>query len=104
MSPTVSTPALFVTAAIETKEGRDVATCDIPNAFIQTEQAETDKDGQQYKMKIRGKLAHLLVEIDPETYKPYLTKENLVSGRRPAFVAHTVEKSASSLMESNASS
>ena len=46
MSPTVSTPALFMTAAIEAKEGRDVATCDIPNAFIQTEQAKTDKDGQ----------------------------------------------------------
>jgi len=76
MSPTVSTPALFMTAAIEAHEGRDVATCDIPNAFIQTEQAETDKDGQRYTMKIRGKLAHLLVEIDPETYKPYLTKEN----------------------------
>jgi hypothetical protein len=36
-SPTVSTEALFIMAAIDGAEGRDVATCDIPNAFIETE-------------------------------------------------------------------
>ena len=46
------------------------------NAFIQTDQPKVDKDEQRYTMKIRGKLAHLLVEIDPATYGPYLTKEN----------------------------
>ena len=76
MSPTVSTPALIMTAAIEAKEGREVATSTIPNAFIQMEQAKTDKEREWYTLKIRGKPAHLLVEIDPETYKPYLTKEN----------------------------
>ena len=76
MSLTVSTPALFMTAAVDAMEKRDVATCDIPNAFIQTDQPKLDKDEQQYTMKIRGKLAHLLVEIDPATYGPYLTQEN----------------------------
>ena len=75
MSPTVSTPLLFMTATINAVEERDVATCDIPNAFIQTEQAGVDKDRQGYTLKIRGKLAHLLVEIDPSTYSPYITKE-----------------------------
>jgi hypothetical protein len=50
-SPTVSTEALFITAAIDAAEGRDVATCDIPNAFIQTDLNE-DKDGHWTIMKI----------------------------------------------------
>jgi hypothetical protein len=41
-SPTVSTESTMLMAVIEAKEGRDVATCDIPNAFIQTE-VETRK-------------------------------------------------------------
>ena len=36
-SPTVSTEATMLTSVIEAEEGRDVATCDIPNPFIQTE-------------------------------------------------------------------
>jgi hypothetical protein len=36
-SPTVSTESVLLTAVIEAQEGRDVATCDIPNAFIQTD-------------------------------------------------------------------
>jgi hypothetical protein len=36
-SPTVSTESLFLTAAIDAHEGRDVMTCDPPNAFCQTE-------------------------------------------------------------------
>ena len=44
-SPTVSTGALFITSAVDAKEKRKVATSDIPNAFIQTEMEEHDKDG-----------------------------------------------------------
>jgi hypothetical protein len=44
-SPTVSTESTMLTAVIEAAKGRDVATCDIPNAFIQTEVEEVDKDG-----------------------------------------------------------
>ena len=65
-----------MTAAIEVHEGQDVATCDIPNAFIQTEQTEYDKDGQRFIMKIRGKLADLLVEMEPEVYGPFLIQES----------------------------
>ena len=39
-SPTVSTEATMLTSVIEAKEERDVASCDIPNAFIQTELEE----------------------------------------------------------------
>ena len=35
-SPTVSTEAVVLTSVIEASEDRDVATIDIPNAFIKT--------------------------------------------------------------------
>ena len=70
-SPTVSTEAILMTSIIDAEEGRDVATCDIPNAFIQTEVQERDKDGDRTIMKIRGVLVDLLCEIDP-VYKKYV--------------------------------
>jgi hypothetical protein len=46
-SPTVSTKSSLMTAFIEAGGGRDVALCDIPNAFIQTKVDEKDEDGNQ---------------------------------------------------------
>ena len=51
-SPTVMTKSVLLTAAIEAKERRDVATFDIPNAFIQTMVDETDEQGDRIIMKI----------------------------------------------------
>lgn len=45
-SPTASTEAILLTAVIDAAEGRDVATVNIPNAFIQTD-VGNDKDGDQ---------------------------------------------------------
>ena len=45
MNLTISTEGTQLTAAIETQEGQGVATCDIPNAFLQTHVEEKDKDG-----------------------------------------------------------
>ena len=36
-SPTTALESVLLTSVIDAKEGRDVATVDIPNAFIQTE-------------------------------------------------------------------
>ena len=44
-SLTVSMEGTLLTAVIEAQEGQDVATCDIPNAFVQTHVEEKDKDG-----------------------------------------------------------
>ena len=52
--PTVSTESTLLTAVIEAEEGREVACCDIPNAFIQTTVEEQDEEGNQMIMKIRG--------------------------------------------------
>jgi hypothetical protein len=67
-SPTVSTESTLLTSVIEAQEGRDVATCDIPNAFIQTEVEKVDKDGNRTIMKIRGVLVDILCEMSP-SYK-----------------------------------
>jgi FKBP-type peptidyl-prolyl cis-trans isomerase len=65
-SPTVSTESTMLTAVIEAAKGRDVAKCDIPNAFIQTEVQEVDKDGNRIIMRICRALADLLVRVVPE--------------------------------------
>ena len=52
-SPTISMEGTLLTAAIKAQEGQDVATCDIPNAVVQTHVDEKDKDGNQTIMKIR---------------------------------------------------
>jgi hypothetical protein len=53
-------------------EHRDVAVVDIPNAFVQT-RVENEKDIDF--IKIRGILVDIMVEISPEAYKSYLSKD-----------------------------
>jgi hypothetical protein len=69
-SPTVAIESLFLTAIIDAKERRDVATCDIPGAFLHADIDEV------LHMRIDGPMAKLLVDIDPDLYEPYLTEEN----------------------------
>jgi hypothetical protein len=73
-SPTVSTESVLLTAVIEAQEGRDVTTCDIPNAFIQTDVQTEDSDGNRTIMKIRGTLVGILFKMDQE-YAEHVVKE-----------------------------
>ena len=75
-SPTVMTESVLLTSTIEAEENRDIATFDIPNAFIQTPVEETDAQGDRIVMKIRGPMVDMLVEIDPDSYAEYVTYEN----------------------------
>jgi len=75
-SPTVHQESIMLTAAIEAREHRDVAIVDIPNAFIQTPNAKVKKHHEVDLMKIKGKLAYILLDIDPNKYGPYMTEEN----------------------------
>ena len=43
-SPTVNTESTLLTAVVEAEEEREIATCDIPNAFIQTHAEEKDPE------------------------------------------------------------
>jgi hypothetical protein len=71
-SPTVATESVLLSCIIDAEEGRDVAVIDIPNAFIQT-RVEDEKD--MAFIKIRGVLVDILVEIAPDVYKSYVTKD-----------------------------
>ena len=54
----------------------EVSIVDIPNSFIPTYNPKKVGDKRDI-MKIRGKLAQILVEIAPEFYGPYITYENV---------------------------
>ena len=49
---------------IDTMEGREVVTADIPGAFLQTDYEKGD-----IHIKLEGAMVTLLEEIDPEYYK-----------------------------------
>ena len=73
-SPTTALESVLLTSVIDAKEGRDVATVDIPNAFMQTETPQEDGK-ERIILKIRGQLVDMLVNIDPGTYAPFVTYE-----------------------------
>ena len=71
-SPTVATESVLFTSIIEAFEKRDVATIDIPNAFIQTRVEDPE---QRAIIRIRGILVDMLVKIAPGVYKDYVTTD-----------------------------
>jgi hypothetical protein len=69
-SPTVATEALMLTCVIDATENRDVATCDTPGAFMQS-----DMKGKAV-MKLEGVMAEVILKIDPKQHAKYVEKEN----------------------------
>jgi hypothetical protein len=51
-------------------------TADIPNAFIQTAMPQPKEGEERVIMKITRVLVHLLVQMAPEVYGPYVVFEN----------------------------
>ena len=70
-APTVSTEGVFITGAIEAWEERIVNCFDIPGAFLHAD----CKDGEVY-MRLRGKLAELMVLVEPKLYREYVRYPN----------------------------
>jgi hypothetical protein len=68
-SPTAFTESVILTSIVDAKEGRDVATADIPNAFAQTVITDSHKD-YRVRRRLRGKLVEILVDIALEVYGP----------------------------------
>ena len=62
-APTVETEDLFLTFLVHTMEHRKVVTVDIPGAFMQA-----DMEGETVHMKLEGKIAELLENLDPNIY------------------------------------
>ena len=48
-------------------EMRDIATIDIPGAFMQA-----DMDEEVVHLRLHGKMAELLVQLDPKLYRKYI--------------------------------
>ena len=66
-SPTASLESVMLTSVIDAMEGQDITTFDIPNAFVQTDLPQADP-GEQVIMKMRGKLAPLMVQTNPHLH------------------------------------
>ena len=80
-SPTVKTESVILTSVIDAMEGRDVAVCDIPGAFLR---AFLDED---VYMVMEGVLADIMIQIAPDVYGPTATKNN--KGRTVIYVKLT---------------
>lgn len=63
---TIAIESVMLSSVIDAMEGRDVATVDIPGAFLQADMEDT------VHMKLEGKMAELLVKIDPKMYREYV--------------------------------
>jgi hypothetical protein len=55
----------MLTCVIDAFEGRDVATCNIPGAFLQIKLPD---DKEEIHAVLDGRMAELLAMISPETY------------------------------------
>jgi hypothetical protein len=68
-SPTASLAGVMTTCVIDAYEQRDVATVDIPGAFLQT---KMPKDEKKVHVILDDRMAELLAKISPETYQKYV--------------------------------
>ena len=66
----MATESVLLSCVIDAKERRDVATVDIPGAFMQGDQDET------VHMRLEGTLAELLTKCDPKLYRQYVVTKN----------------------------
>ena len=71
-SPTAALTAIMLTCMIDAYEKRDVATVDIPGAFLQTKMPKGEKD---VHVILDGRMAELLAKIAPETYQEYVSQK-----------------------------
>jgi hypothetical protein len=89
-APTVTSEAIFVQSTIYAHESRDVATCDIPGAFLQAGNPDF------VLMRLDGILAELMVKIAPTLYRKYVTTN--AKGKSVLYVQ--LEKAVYGMMKS----
>jgi hypothetical protein len=66
-APTVTLDAIFIQGPVFAHEGCDVATCNIPGAFLQVENPDF------VLMHLDGILAELMVKVAPSLYRKHVT-------------------------------
>ncbi len=65
-SPTVATDCILISATIDAHKGCDVATINIPGAFLNA------YNNKETIMLLKGRLAKLMVQIEPQLYCKYI--------------------------------
>jgi hypothetical protein len=68
-TPTVAIELVMLSCIIDAKEGRDVATVNIPGAFMQEDMDEL------VHMKLEQKMVELLLKLEPKLYSKYVQIE-----------------------------
>jgi hypothetical protein len=68
--PTVATEGLLLACTVDMVDGGDVATWDIPGAFMQSNMKG------KVVMKLQGVMAKAILKIDPKQYSRHTVKEN----------------------------
>ena len=71
-SLTAALATIMSTRMIDALKKRDVATVDIPGAFLQTKMPKEEKD---VHVILDGRMAKLLAKIAPETYQEYVSQK-----------------------------
>ena len=69
-SPTVKTDSIFLTGVIDAREKRRIRIFDIANAFVKGDNDEF------VLMVLRGRMAELMVRVNPELYREYVQYSN----------------------------
>jgi hypothetical protein len=69
-SPTVTIEFIMLSATIDATEERDMATVDIPGAFMQADVNEL------VHVRFEGEIAEMLVMMDPKLYRKYVRDGN----------------------------
>ena len=65
----------MLTLVVDAMEDHNVATVNIPNVLVQTDLPTDDPKAKQAIMKMRGKLAPLVVQADPHVCQKCMTME-----------------------------
>jgi hypothetical protein len=68
-SSTCTLAGLIMTCVVDVFEHRDVATADLPGAFLQTKMSDDEPDAH---VMLEGRMAEPLAKISPETYQKYI--------------------------------
>ena len=69
-TPTAALESVLLTSIIDAAEEMVVAVIDIPNAFIQT---RIKNDDNKVVLRLRRKLANILIKTAPEIYRKHIT-------------------------------
>ena len=77
-SPTVSIEALMLSIAIDAKEKRHVATCDVEGAYLHADMTDT------VHMVFEDKMVDYMVQAHPDRYLPYVTTNR--TGKKLLYV------------------